>query len=338
MAFERYSKSEALNEAGKMQGKMAEAKGFYQEAERLVEVDRGREKIVQIAAGDVEAKYRELGYHNPDHTQGVRDRTREILLAIQKGSPELVTGATLTIADIAAVSHDRSVDSYDAVILEGDFAKTVARRWPELDEAISTQAMVELMKKINAERRQAGVPVVFTEQDIQNASEGVMATVPGFDPKIGTVIQPRLKADTGVIARSIALADIGEAGMDTPSFLRTGNNLFKEENLDIMEALVSGKEISPELKEYFKKRILGWTNFQPVFAGGRKKLLENELGNLPEAAREEVKKLFAHFDESVEAAKQVAARRANMSFEQLVDDMGLRKSQAEQERDFRQAA
>jgi hypothetical protein len=80
--------------------------------------------------------------------------------------------------------------------------------------------------------------------------------------------------------------------------------------------------LSDAQKEYFRKRMLGWSKFQPKFAAGRKARLETELEGLPETAAAEVRKLFDKFDATVEAASAVAARRENMTFEQMLADMG----------------
>jgi hypothetical protein len=137
-----------------------------------------------------------------------------------------------------------------------------------------------------------------------------------------TVVQEKLTPETSPIARAVALADIAGAGMDSAwLFLKEGDDLFREENLDIREALRRGYPLTKELKEYFSFRMIGWGNAQIKWVEGRKERLEEELEGLPEKIKEEIRPLFSHFESNSSAAEEMVGRRKRMSFSQLVRDM-----------------
>lgn len=111
--------------------------------------------------------------------------------------------------------------------------------------------------------------------------------------------------------------------MGLKSLLKEGSSLFREENLDILEAIRSGDIIPDNKKEYFKKRMVGWLKSQAGFAKGRQARLEVEVESIPsEEARKAVAKLFSKFEDSIKASKEVADEAEKMSFEELVSYMG----------------
>ncbi len=175
--------------------------------------------------------------------------------------------------------------------------------------------MEEVNQEINSE--------IFSVEDKQRLIEAINATVPGFSVEKSTVIQPNMKENSDIIAKALALADIGTVGMEGPeAFLSEGDALFREENLDITLSIRDNQKLNEDQKEYFRKRILGWTKFQPNFARGRKDLLEMELKGLSEKEQTKLKELFNKFDTSIRAAQERAIKRENMSFEELVRDVG----------------
>jgi len=148
------------------------------------------------------------------------------------------------------------------------------KRFTVDNEKASADVAIEFMNQINQE---VGTQV-FSKDDKNTIREAIDATIPGFDPEKGTVVQPNMNEQSSLVARAVGLADLGTAGMDGPkAFLPEGDALFREENLDILEALKNPKNISGDQKEYYRKRMLGWSKFQPKFANGRKDLLEKEL-------------------------------------------------------------
>lgn len=269
-----------------------------------------------------------LSFHNSEHTKGVIERTIKILLAYKKTNPD-VTDHDFEVAAVAAACHDTVQKYISNVIREekGDFKgqeKVMRKRLAgngdvELEdgtitlgnEAASVNEALALIQKANESR------VIFNDNDKVTVQKAISATFPDFNGK--TVIQPNLKEDSSFIERALALADLGTAGIDGPEkYEKEGKDLFREENLDIVDAIKNGVENIPQdKKDYFRSRMVGWLKFQSIFAKGREELLEPETKDTPE-----VKKLFKNFKDSIENSQEVVKRAEKMNFEDLLDEMG----------------
>ena len=261
-----------------------------------------------------------LPFHNSRHTGDVVRRIDLILETAQKADPTVTNNHRRAVARLGAAYHDTIQDWEENTITEEDGTKVMRRRFTGDNEQASSKEAVAYMNTVNEEAGEE----VFTEEDRQILDEGINdGTFPGFDPDKGTVIQPKLKESALLEARALALADLGTAGLDGPeAFLLEGDALFREENLDIFDALEDLGSISDDQKEYYQTRMLGWSKFQPVFAEGRKALLNDETEAIPGAAREAVRELFSRFDDTIEASKVNAQNRESMTFEELAVDMG----------------
>ncbi len=262
-----------------------------------------------------------MDFHNSQHTQRVVERVRRILLTMKDGGAP-VTEKDIALGGLSAAFHDVMQEWEENKVQDGDFEKVTRKRFIKDNEEASANAALEFMEKANQE---AGKKV-FEEQDISAVKETIEVTVPGFDPDRKTVIQPNLNENSSFITRALALADIGAAGMGGyGEFGQEGDALFREENLDILNALKDPNKLTSEQKEYFKGRMLAWSKFQSAFASGRKALLEKELSGLAPLVQDRVKDLFDKFDESIAGADATAVRREKMSFEELAEDMGYRR-------------
>ena len=258
-----------------------------------------------------------LDFHNFQHTTSVVYKTEKILLAMRRGGAE-VAAEHIAEGKIAGAFYD-TVQNWKAEQSGG--GAVMRKRAIGGNERASAELDRNFMEKVNRE----AATVVFDEESVARVEEAIMSTVPGFDRQKKTVIQPNLKETSSFVARALALADLGTAGMEGYlKFGPEGDALFREENLDIAEALRDPEEITPEQKEYFRGRMIAWSKFQPLFAEGRKALFESELEGLPEGAKEELRKLFDKFDDAVTGAKAKAAQREKMTFDELALDMGYR--------------
>ncbi|HSD12976.1 MAG TPA: hypothetical protein VLC10_05440 [Patescibacteria group bacterium] len=330
----------------KARERMAQIEGEIAREDLLEGVNEGIQTAIELVRArfeDTDSEKDKLPFHQGNHTSDVATRTRKILEAIQRGAPDKVDDRTVQIGQLVGAFHDtvqRWVPN-EVKGPEGD-VRIMRKRLqtpanPEkndnpVDEATgkpyagnetaSAAEAVAFIDGFNAKRREDGLPEVFTEEDKRVAERAIDHTVPLFVFEKGTVVQPRLKEESDIISRAVALADLGEAGMNPEGFESAGDLLFREENLDILDASKDPKALSDAQKEFYRKRMLGWSKFQPKFAAGRKAELEKELAGLPEAAAAEVRKLFTRFDESIAAVNAVAARRETMTFEELLKDMG----------------
>ena len=260
-----------------------------------------------------------LDFHNTQHTNDIIRRTKSILFALEKIG--FASRRDVEIGVLAAAFHDTTQKWEGNVVQDGLWSKVIRKRFTGENENVSAEEAVAFMKKANQE---AGKEI-FSLRDIDAVREAISATIPGFNPELKTVIQPNLNERSSVVARALALADIGAAGMDGPeAFCREGDAVFREENLDIMDKLKNINALSDKEKKYFRERMLNWTKFQSNFAKGRKALLETELQGILELARDEVKKLFKEFDRSIETVEKSAEKRQSLSFEELARDMGYK--------------
>ncbi|MDA2935860.1 hypothetical protein MYX06_01425 [Patescibacteria group bacterium AH-259-L05] len=261
-----------------------------------------------------------LDFHNRDHTNKIVQRVEYILSTIQHADSSLLTSHDVKIGCLAGAFHD-VIQNYDKDKQDGKFEKIIRKRHTSDNEKDSAKEAIKFMKQANQEEGKE----VFTEQDMKTVQEAIEATIPGDILKNNTVIQPNLTKDSSLITRAVALADLGAAGLDgAEAFLADGDNFFREENMDIADAVKNIKNLTNEQKEYYKKRMITWAEFQPKFAQGRKDSLDKELKGIPGTAKDAVRALFNKFDESIQAAQERAEKRKTMSLEELAEDMGYK--------------
>lgn len=259
-----------------------------------------------------------LPFHNDAHTEGVIRRTEMILSTIQAADPRLVSERDISLGRLAAAHHDTIQRWEENSVVDGMFTKVLRKRFAGVNEKESANAGIATMDEMNAREGQ----LIFSENDKTLLREAIEATVPAWDPLHKTIMQQNLNDESSLIARAVALADLGTAGMDGPkSFVAEGKTLFREENLDILKDIRSG-HVSEEQQEYFKQRMVGWLKSQSGFVRGRQARLIIELQAVPMSARDSVTALFHKFDESILASEAMAHLAEQMSFEDLKREMG----------------
>ena len=232
-----------------------------------------------------------------------------------------VTEKDIALGKLSSAQHDIVRRWEENRVKDENFEKVMRRRFIGDNEKASARAALEFMEKANQEAEEE----IFKDEDIEMVREAIVVTIPEFDTERKTVIQPHLNKESSFVARALALADIGAAGMEGYNeFGREGDALFREENLDILSALENLEELTLEQKEYFRNRMLMWSKFQSEFASGRKSLLKKELSGLTSPVQDRVKDLFDTFDESIAGAEATATKREKMTFEELTEDMGYR--------------
>jgi len=264
----------------------------------------------------------QLPFHNAAHTEGVVNRTEQILRAVREATPDELSERDIALGKLIASFHDTVQNWEENPITESDgrHTKIMRKRFVEDNERASADELVAYMKKVNRDNPTGDV---FTTEDMALAKQGIDATVPEFSLERLTVLQPKFDTESPTIAIAVAMADLGVAGMEGPGpFAAEGDTLFREENLDILDAMQDPTTLTDEQKEYFRSRMLGWSAFQPTFVKGRKGLLEEDLAGIPEQAQGTVHALFDKFDETIRVATEIAEQRKEMSFEELARDMG----------------
>ena len=261
--------------------------------------------LIQSRFGEGATEENALPFHGVAHTTGVAKRATAIAKAMK------LSDADVDLAAIAGLFHDTVQDWEENATQDG---RVLRRRFAGQNEEASAAEAAAWMQANG-----------YGEEDRRLVAEAVMATVPGWSPQLGTVIQPNLKQDSHPVVRAVALADIGVAGMDGELFTREGDPLFREENLDIARALRDATDrssIPAATQDAYKARMLGWTRSQAGFARGRKAALEAELGNLDDARKAAVRNLFRGFDAAIAASDRLVAERTELSFWDLAAAMG----------------
>jgi hypothetical protein len=256
----------------------------------------------------------QLAFHGIAHTESVVRRTEIILRALQRTTAHMVTERDILVGTAAATFHD-IVQQWDEEQKDGKI-KMVRRSGK--NEADSADEGIRLVQGLAEE---CGMKS-FSDEECLVFREAILGTVAEF--RDGQVIQSNITDRSGYIAKALALADLGTVGMDgARDFIAEGNALFREENLDVMRTAKNLIESSDEDRESYRQRMLGWTNFQISFAMSRKNLFEIEIQGLTDSSRTALRVLFNKFDESIEAAQSLADKRSEMSFDELLADMGF---------------
>lgn len=275
---------------------------------------------IKSFAEDVRPERNRLHFHQTRHTKDVYRRTELILLAVREIEPNLVSKHNLQIGLLAAGFHDVVQEWVEEKVPEGKHLKLFRRRLFGSNERASIGDTVGYMNRVNKEAQTE----IFSWNDKVLVTEAINVTIPSFDPKVSTVVQPNLLTTTSMVARAVALADLGTAGLDgQKSFSYDGDAIFREENMDVFDASRSKTAIAREDKEYFRERMIKQSDSQSKFAEGRRHMLRFELDGLSPRVKASIWSLFNKFPESIRSAKIVAAKRSKMTFENLLYDMGF---------------
>ena len=277
-------------------------------------IERAREKV-QLSYEQSSNPEDRLSFHNSTHTNDVIRRIELIVNTIKTAEPALVTPQVADRAKIAGAFHD-TVQNWTP---KEDKGRVMRNRAVGKNEKASGNLAAEYLAEANRKSRQE----IFTSEDARVIREAIDATVPGWNPALGTVVQPNVEAESTLVARVLALADINGAGIDGgAAYLRDSDILFREENLDIARAFGQSDAISPEAQAAFRERMLAWERGQVVFAEGRKSAFGQEIKVFSEPIQEQLRILFNKFDESIHMQKERLAKRTEMSFGELAEDMG----------------
>lgn len=246
-----------------------------------------------------------LRYHNTVHTLGVQQRAVEIARAM------CLSTRHVALVTIVAAFHD-SVQAWHPV--EKGNGVAIRQRHACRNELASLQEMVCVVSD-------PALSLRLTPEEYGIAASGFIATIPEWSAEHKTVVQPFLTPCSHPVARAVALADLGSAGMDPECFVREGPALFAEEQLDIMSALITAtraSDIIEPVQYSYRSRYVAWLESQAGFAKGRQALLAKELKGLSAGAADRVRALFNRFDESIELAEAAVAKAKSEDFVTLM--------------------
>jgi hypothetical protein len=224
-----------------------------------------------------------LPYHSCMHTQGVVERAMKIAEVLDLSWRERV------LLFVASVFHDTVQES--EMHLEEDGC---VRR-------IRFSGMNELMSAMDAISFMRSDPYGFSAYEDAVVSHAIIGTTASWSTEYETVTQSLVNEKSHIVSRVLALADLGEAGMDSEAFLRSGYTLFAEDNVGIVTHITrvnDPNDIPLEVRKLYRSRLLSWLSGQVAFAKGRKELLMKELVGFKDLRWVIKRELFNQFDAS----------------------------------------
>lgn len=259
-----------------------------------------------------------LSYHDLSHTKMVINNTEMILRTIRSVNPLLVSEEDIALGKLAAAFHD-VVENWESQTTESDGRKMSKRKRAngqnETDSALEAVAFMNEINRIYGKGKE-----IFSEEDKEKVTGAILVTIPEF--KEGKVIQPGLNPSTAIITRAVALADLGAAGLEKPErFLNDALALFREDNIDFPD-FIKQTNLSNEIKEQLKTRMIKWLMFQGQFVKSREERLDKDLDGLEEDAKSAVRKLFNHFHDSESIVRETLEKTNKMTFEDLLKMFG----------------
>jgi hypothetical protein len=137
-----------------------------------------------------------------------------------------------------------------------------------------------------------------------------MGTVPGYDQKLATVIQPNINIDSAPTTWAIAAADLATSGFKSEQFLLDGDAVFNEDR-----TLPDLDTLSEEQSRILHSEVLNWTKNQITYAEGQQIYWNREI--VPDF----IKNKLTDFNKSIELCKERYQRRKDMTLSGLLIDM-----------------
>lgn len=274
-----------------------------------------------------EVKDKQLYYHTAVHSFQVQERAKIIFAVINSdGSnldPQTVQRQSLLL-DLAAIAHDMV-----QVFIEPVHPHTSRRRETGVSERATVEELISYITQINEriEHHNGDKQAQFTPEDIFIIEEAILATICAYSPFEGAIYQPALDNAPSLLARIIALADIGTLGIKgIADYNQEGSLLFLEENPDIIpliaqSALTTSEQDNPTLYENIRQRLLRRARFQVNFAKSRLKRCLKELVGFPYDLISQIQQdIFPHLTiTTIETIEKITPTADDTSLKQLSD-------------------
>lgn len=172
---------------------------------------------------------------------------------------------------------------------------------------------------------------MFAPYEIILIEKAILWTLAEFDPKLGTVIQPRLRealqsGDWHPVPVAIAMGDLLTAGYQPHTFLIVSDEFFKEREIEIDGALSLAKSIADIPEDWGKRaldRMRRWDESQIKFLEGRKKAFEEELSYFDSDVAQALRETVNKFDATIARFKLRNKRRSKLDLINYAEDMSF---------------
>lgn len=238
---------------------------------------------------DREIASKQLYYHTRAHIEHVQRRADIIFEAIcpyWQAPVEQDIARTRLLLNLCAVAHDAI-----QVFTPQTSPHTSRQRAPGKSEALTIEKLLDYIEKLNQQLHEYCVDesVLFSLADISIIKDAIEATICAYDASDKAIYQPALynsEANLSVVARILALADIGSLGMDgVAAYNHEGALLFLEENPDVIPLILNqGVEFDNSVYETIRQRLLRRARFQVDFANSRHRRFPQEIASFPAEA------------------------------------------------------
>ena len=304
------------------------------------------ESIAQIKAFalqefDREVSEKQLYYHNREHLENVRRRSTLILQAIapawetllQQENPPIDLPRIELLLDLSIAAHDMI-----QVFVDQSDLHATRRRESGVSERASVERLVDYINALNQQLRKHDPDSLarLTDRDIAIIQEAIGATICTYAPTEQAIYQADLydvQHPPSIVARILALADIGALGIDgIEVYNQEGSLLFLEENLDVIPLLLGGtidrlESDNLALYQNIQQRLLKRCRFQVNFAKSRAARLESELVGFPESTIETLTHdVFQYLNPStIQAIEATTPTAETASLESLLEFFELER-------------
>lgn len=256
----------------------------------------------------------QLYYHTHDHIAQVQRRSRLIFAAIRDDLASDAIEQIERLLDLCVIAHD---------MVQVFSPQTQAHSTRQRSTGVSETATIDqLLNYIQSHCS------MITEVDQTMIRSAIGATICKYDAVEQAIYQPALdQTNLSIVARILALADLGALGIDgIAMYNREGSLLFLEENLDVIPLLVSGEirqieTTDPELAENIRQRLLKRSRFQVNFAKSRFARIEHEIAGFPQRAIDKLRcEVFRYLNpETINAIEAMTPTSDRASLQELLE-------------------
>lgn len=240
---------------------------------------------------DQQIQRQQLYYHTRDHIRQVQRRSRLIFDAVRPHLDPAWVPHIEQLLDLCVIAHDM------VQVFEAQPQPHAARsRTAGVSEMATIDRLLDYINAHNAAQ--------FSDADRATIRSAIEATICAYNAQEQAIYQPALnQPNLPIVARILALADIGALGIDgIEMYNREGSLLFLEENLDVIPLILNGtihtlETTDATLARNIQQRLLKRCRFQVNFAKSRMARLNQEIADFPEASIETLRhQVFKHLN------------------------------------------
>lgn len=291
-----------------------------------------------------EARHKQLYYHNLDHAIAVKRRASYIFQQIEPILARYMPVDELkrweNLVGLCGFAHDM-VQLFEPVTP----ANKPRKRQLGMSEVETANKLLKYIGKLNWDLRaianQTTPSILFSDRDLDIIREAIEATICIRDPLAGkveysfssySIYQPYLykpHAKTSIIARIIALADLGTLGMEgVENYIRDGILIFLEDNLSF-KPLIFNCNLPPSdfLKRHgldhqqIEAKLLAMARFMVNLARERRARFDLEVAGFAEPIRHILRhQIFIYLNqETIQTIETLIPTGNNVSLSELID-------------------